>query len=68
MIREITSSMTKAPAGLAEEVAVNPSPANEDSDTVLVRLGVVTAVVLGGATAVSMLSHLLFGSLEKRVV
>jgi hypothetical protein len=58
-MREISTSMAKAAAELAAKgVAVTaPPPANEDADTMLVRLGVVTAVVLGGATAVSMLSH-----------
>jgi hypothetical protein len=56
-MRDISSSMAKAAAGLAKGVVVNAPPADEDLDTMLVRLGVVTAVALGGATAVSMLSH-----------
>jgi hypothetical protein len=56
-MREISSSMAKTAAELAKGVAVNTPPADEDPDTMLVRLGVVTAVALGGATAMSMLSH-----------
>ena len=56
-VREISKSMAKTASGLAKGAVVNAPPVDEDSDTMLVRLGFATAVVLGGATAMSMLSH-----------
>jgi hypothetical protein len=57
-VRELSKSMVKTAAVLAKgAVANDPATVDEDPDTMLVRLGFATAVVLGGATAMSMLSH-----------
>lgn len=58
-VREASSQVANTAAGLAKGAMSNvPVPvAEEDPDTMLVRVGFLTAVLLGGATAINMLSH-----------
>jgi len=58
-VRDVSSKATNTAAGLAKGAVSNvPVPVGEeDPDTMLVRIGFATAVVLAGATAVNMLSH-----------
>lgn len=58
-MRDVSSTVTGNVAGLAKGAVSNIpfSNADEDPDTMLVRLGFSTAVLLAGATAVNMLSH-----------
>lgn len=50
-VRDVSSLAANTAAGIAKATA------DEDPDTMLVRVGFLTAVMLGGATAINMLSH-----------
>ena len=56
-VRDFSSNAVGMAAGMAKSAMTNVPAIQEDPDTMLVRLGVTTAILLGGATAINMLSH-----------